>query len=175
MIKEYLEWLSKPKNESVGGFAIDSFPETNKKKILRVPYPENIVSENYNPDENRIMIDLDKTIHKYSKGWQDGTLYDEPFEGVKEIIDQLKLEGYQVIILTTRLSETANGKEEVIKQKQMIEDWLKEYGIKVDGITAEKLPALLYIDDRGFMFEGEWNIDLLSKIKKELFKRSEQI
>ena len=36
----------------------------------------------------------------------------------------------------------------------MIEDWLKEHDIEVDGMTAEKLPAEIYIDDRAFKFDN---------------------
>jgi hypothetical protein len=29
-------------------------------------------------------MDFDGVIHKYSKGWLDGSIYDEPMEGAKE-------------------------------------------------------------------------------------------
>ena len=67
-------------------FAIDSFPKPKKRHILRTIYPEN-------KDERikkRAMIDLDGTIHKYSKGYADGSIYDDPFEGAKEVIDFFK-------------------------------------------------------------------------------------
>lgn len=49
-----------------------------------------------------IAIDFDGVIHKYSKGWQDGSIYDEPMEGAFEAIDKLMNDGYTVFILSTR-------------------------------------------------------------------------
>ena len=102
------------------------------------------------------------------KGWKDGTVYDEPISGAKQFIDQLKNDAFEVIIFTARLSEIAHGKEGVKKQKQMIEDWLKKYGIEVDGITAEKIPATAYIDDLAIEFDGVWNSELLDRIKSRV-------
>jgi hypothetical protein len=169
MLKKYLKWLSEDnETESVGGFAIDSFPNKANKKPLPVVYPENIVGENYNPDVERIMIDFDRTIHKYSEGWKDGSIYDEPFDGVKEVIKILRENGYEIVIFTCRLSETANGKENVEKQKILIKDWLKKYEIEVDGMTAEKLPALAYIDDSALYFDGQWNKEFVNQIKNRI-------
>ena len=177
ILEKYLETLNK---EDVGGFAIDSFPNPAHNKPLEVGYPgsddednelkESIVFNDYDIDGKRIMIDFDQTIHKYSVGWIDDIIYDEPIGGAKEVIKQLRSDGHQVIIFTSRLSETANGKEGAIKQKGMIESWLKKYGIEVDGITAEKLPAEVYIDDRGLHFNGQWDKELYQEIKLRLEK-----
>ena len=168
MLKQYLEWLNHEDEEleAVGGFAIDSFPTKASKKPLTVVYPESVDLDNVNA--KRIMIDFDGTIHKYSKGWKDGTVYDEPISGAKQFIDQLKDDGFEVIIFTARLSEITHGKEGVKKQKQMIKNWLKKYGIKIDGITAEKIPATAYIDDLAIEFDGVWNSELLDRIKSRV-------
>jgi hypothetical protein len=55
----------------------------------------------------------------------------------------------------------------VNEQKEMIEMWLKKYGIEVDGVTAEKIPATAYIDDLAIEFDG-WNHELISKIKSRV-------
>ena len=43
----------------------------------------NIQSQENN---NQIAIDFDGVIHKSSKGFFDGTVYDKPMEGVKEAL-----------------------------------------------------------------------------------------
>jgi len=132
-----------------------------------------------------IAIDFDGVIHKYSKGWHDGTCYDDEVRGVFEAIEKL-MGKYSVFILSTR-------------SPRQIKKWLKEhcyesdyvyYGMgddpdnfrwpkfnftieiipfwvkfwnkkKVLGITQRKLPAMVYVDDRAMRFNGDWN-DILS-------------
>ena len=163
MLDKYLKSLSEDiENEDACGFAIDSFPTKANKRPLPVPYPNESVDldTGFDIDAKRILMDFDQTIHKYSSGWVNGIIYDDPIPGSKQVIDQFRNDGYQVIIFTCRLSETTHGKDGVIKQRKMIEDWLKEHSIEVDGMTAEKLPAEIYIDDRAYCF------DLWSKYKQ---------
>jgi len=169
-LKQYLYRLFEEEElESVGGFAIDSFPtKASKKSLIGVAYPDRIVSESSDIETKRIMIDFDGTIHKYSEGWKDGSIYDEPFDNVKEVIDDLRSNDFEVIILTTRVSVSANGEDEVKNQRVMMDDWLNKFQIEVDGITSEKLPALLYVDDKACHFEGKWDSSFLSKIKKRV-------
>lgn len=94
--------------------------------------------------EMTLAIDFDGVIHKYSKKWHDGTIYDEPVEGVKEALGKLKKAGYRVIIFTARLDRAAI-------QYWMIENGM-EKGAYWDEITNMKIPARVYIDDRGLRF-----------------------
>jgi len=55
-----------------------------------------------------IAFDFDGVIHKYSKGWQDGSVYDPVLDGWVETVQQLHQEGYNVIILTTRPKRQVN-------------------------------------------------------------------
>ncbi len=50
-----------------------------------------------------IAVDFDGVIHLYSKGWQDGEIYDEP---VEDSFDSLRflMEKYAVFIFTSRPS-----------------------------------------------------------------------
>ena len=95
--------------------------------------------------KKRIVFDFDGVIHKYSKGWQDGSIYDEPVEGIREVIDYLR-QKYEVVIVSTR-SKELNSREEMLK-------WLNKYNIIVDQILVSKPPAMIYIDDRGYKFDG---------------------
>lgn len=98
-----------------------------------------------------IMIDFDGVIHLYSKGWAGGVIYDPPVEGAKEALTTLKNLGFRLVILTAR---------QLPKSREAIEGWLKQYDIPYDDITNIKGPAVIYIDDRGFRFEGPWTKNL---------------
>ena len=93
-----------------------------------------------------IVFDFDGVIHKYSKGWQDGTIYDEPVPGIRELIEELRKD-YKVVIVSSRIKNQ--------KQFQEMFKWLQKYSIKVDDITHEKVPALVYVDDRTILFNGK--------------------
>lgn len=55
-----------------------------------------------------ICVDFDGVIHRYSKGWQDGAIYDPPMKGAKEELKRLVSKDYKVIIVTTRLNPEVN-------------------------------------------------------------------
>ena len=52
-----------------------------------------------------IAVDLDGVIHRYAKGWHDGSIYDEPIDGAFEALREL-MKKYAVFILTTREAES---------------------------------------------------------------------
>ena len=103
-----------------------------------------------------LAVDFDGVIHKYSKGWVDGTIYDEPMSGALEIMGELTKQGFGIIIHTTRLNPEAHSLVEVEQQVQMINKWLKENGFEkgkhYQAITALKPKASFYIDDRAIKF-----------------------
>jgi len=160
MINKYLKWLNEHDevDESGFDFAIDSV-HTGK-----LPSKKVIVGEDFNIDADRILIDFDQVIHKYSVGWLEGIIYDEPIPGAKEAIDKFRKDGYEIIIFTSRLIEEAHGEEGTKNQIKMINEWLEKHDIKVDGLTCHKLPAQIYIDDRGLRFEGVWNDEFYKKV-----------
>jgi hypothetical protein len=160
-LNKYLESIQ---DESVGGFAIDSFgPTTKKRDILRTVYPEqeNIIER---PHRKRIMVDFDGVISTYKHGWNDGKLADPPQPGVRESLSELKDKGLEVVIFTTRASKQSNTKpsaDELIKE---LEQYLEYYNIPYDFITAEKLSAIAYIDDKAVRFTN-W-LDVMDKIRQ---------
>lgn len=103
-----------------------------------------------------VAVDFDGVIHAYSKGWQDGTIYDPPLPGALDGLRSL-MERYAVFIHTTR-------------EPMQVARWLHEHGFdctpdpgglefwnEVGGpllITQRKLPAIAYIDDRAIRFES---------------------
>lgn len=99
-----------------------------------------------------ISVDFDGVVHAYSKGWHDGTIYDDALPGALEGLRTL-MEQDSVFILTTRdISQVAS--------------WFLERGFSVrvgyDGpfwndrnvllITNRKLAATAYLDDRAVRF-----------------------
>ena len=53
---------------------------------------------------NTIAIDFDGVIHKNSKGYHDGSIYDEPLEGTKEALKYLS-EKYKLVIFTCKATK----------------------------------------------------------------------
>lgn len=104
-----------------------------------------------------IVFDFDGVIHSYISGWQGCDITcDPPVKGIKESIDAIREEGYEVVIVSTRCATD--------KGFDAIESYLEEYDITVDKICSTKPPALVYIDDRAITFTGDAS-NLLEKIK----------
>ena len=127
-----------------------------------------------------IAIDFDGVIHKYSKGWKDGSIYDEPFDNVFKIIKKIMDLDYSVFVFSTRSPKQIKRwlkaylvTEEMISYGFCNETYYKYYPYGFDckiipfwkkfwdkpnvlGITQRKLPAVIYIDDRALKFDGDW-------------------
>ena len=103
-----------------------------------------------------IVFDFDGVIHKYSKGWQDGSIYDEPVPGIKEVINELHKD-YDIYVVTTRARD--------LGQQTAVENYLKDHGIEYDCVTSIKVPADVYIDDRAICFDPENVSNLVKQVK----------
>lgn len=102
-----------------------------------------------NRTQKRLLIDLDGVLHKYSRGYEDGTLYDLPVDGAVDALKKLVNVGYTYVVFTTRMTVTDDPE----KQRADIDFWLFEHGFpKPEAITGNKMPALAYIDDRAVRF-----------------------
>ena len=101
-----------------------------------------------------IALDFDGVIHKYSKGFHDGSCYDEPNEGAEEIIKKL-LKQYNVFICSVRDVHQIQDwmtKHMDITTQIITEDSMFWTTPNVIGITNRKLAALAYVDDKGIRF-----------------------
>lgn len=87
-----------------------------------------------------LAIDFDGVLHAYTKGWQDGSIYDGPTEGASEMMKHLQRAGFTLVVLTTRTDHDA------------VKLWLIKHDIPFDDVTNIKVPAIAYIDDRAIRF-----------------------
>lgn len=107
-----------------------------------------------------VVFDFDGVIHSYKSGWKGiDIIPDKPTEGIKDVIEKLRKNNYEVVIVSTRTSEE--------KGKQAIEKWLEQNEIVVDRLCKEKPPALVYVDDRAICFDGNCDklVDRISSFK----------
>ena len=111
------------------------------------------IREHSYPDEQiNIGIDFDGVIHKNSKGYYDGTIYDEPIEGSHAALEKLAKE-HTIIIYSCKAKPDRgliNGKTGT----ELIWEWLKKHDMAqfVSKVTAEKPRARYYIDDKAIRF-----------------------
>lgn len=105
-----------------------------------------------------ILIDFDGTIVPFV-GLFD---YPEPFTGVSDFTHMLKDNGYTVGIFTSRLNPAWLKTVEQTQAQHIyyITKYCTKNNIAFDFITADKVPAQAYIDDKAFRFEGSW-IDIV--------------
>lgn len=126
------------------------------KKIMEVE--EERFNINLNPGQ-AVAFDFDGVIHKYSEGWKDGKIYDTYNPDVIDLMSVLMKLNIPVFILSTR------------KPHQILA-WWQQQGFDIEaaiiapsqtfwtncnivGVTKTKLPAQLYIDDRGYKYTGQ--------------------
>lgn len=133
-------------------------------------------------DTRTIAVDFDGVIHRYSRGWQDGSIYDGPNPGAIAGLRAL-MGHYAVFVHTSR-------------DPYPVAQWLDRYDIpafvemETDGerhkfwndrdkilVTNRKLPAWRYVDDRALLFTswGQTLRDLLpDEVRAVLTERAEK-
>ena len=125
------------------------------EELARLNWKGDKIRANSYPDElTNIGVDFDGVIHKNSKGFYDGTIYDEPIEGSYEALEELSKK-YTVIIFTAKAKPDrglVNGKTGT----ELVWEWLKKYDMAkfVSKVTSEKPRAVAYIDDKAVEFRN---------------------
>lgn len=94
-----------------------------------------------------LCLDFDGVLHRYSRGYQDGSVYDIPTPGAQEFV-KTTLDTFDIVVYSAR-ARTDAGKSEM-------RGWLTTHGFPLLPITCEKPPAFLTIDDRAITFDGKW-------------------
>ena len=113
---------------------------------------EKIREHSFQDETYQIGIDFDGVIHRNSKGFFDGTVYDVPVEGVYEALQSIS-KNYTIIVYSAK----ARKDRMLIKNKtgvELIWEWLKKYKLDkfVTDVTSEKPRAVCYIDDKALRF-----------------------
>lgn len=97
-----------------------------------------------------IAFDFDGVLAQYD-GWKGYQHLGKPIEGMREVLQQLKSDGWKILIYTTR------GNAEIA-------EWCKKYYMPVDYINMNpeiqgknpgKPIASIYVDDRAIRFTGD--------------------
>lgn len=101
-----------------------------------------------------LAVDFDGVIHKNSKGYHDGTIYDDPVDGAIESIKELS-NHYEIVIYSFK-GHPDRPKIDGKDGNDLVWEWLEEYGIRdcVKDVVWGKPNAVVYIDDKGYRFEN---------------------
>lgn len=94
-----------------------------------------------------VAVDFDGVIHSYTSPWEGADVIPDP--PVKGSIEWLcEISNHFVVVIHTTRGETRKGREAVAQ-------YLQDNGfMRPVKITNEKIPALVYVDDRGYRFDG---------------------
>jgi histidinol phosphatase-like enzyme len=106
-------------------------------------------------NSKNIAIDFDGVIHKCSRGYFDGTVYDDPIDGSLDSLRKIKNMGYNIVIFSCK-SRSDRPKVNGIDGTQMIWEWLAKHGVDhlVSDVVSEKPRAAIFIDDKGYRFQN---------------------
>ena len=111
-----------------------------------------------------IVFDFDGVIHKGYKGWKDGCIYGEIDSKLIDYIQEL-LKDYYVVVSSNRPAEQIVDfmnnvfvnplKWEIFKKDMQGNMYWNKDGVV--GVTNEKAVGILYVDDRGYRWDGNLN------------------
>lgn len=106
----------------------------------------------------RLCIDIDGTLCEIR---QENQTYAEvqPLPGAVEKLRTLRQAGHYIILATARHMKTcdANVGMVIARQGKILLQWLEDHQIEYDEIWFGKPNADIYIDDRGYRFNGNWH------------------
>ena len=123
--------------------------------------PSEVIEAGHPPVAKGIVcVDFDGTIFPFG----DMRISGDPIPGAAEAVRSLKAEGYTIVIFTSRLSkawhdhEGWDHEEALNEQISLVHEALVENDIPYDRMTAEKIPAVAYFDDKAWRAAGEYGL-----------------
>ena len=129
--------------------------KNSPKELEKLNWKGGKIRKHSYPDEQiNISIDFDGVIHKCSKGYYDGTIYDDPVDGSYEALEAISKK-YTIIVNTCKAKPDrglVNGKTGT----ELVWGWLEKHDMSkfVSKVTSEKPRAVAYIDDKGIRFNN---------------------
>jgi len=110
-----------------------------------------------------LCVDFDGVVHGYSRGWQNGEIYDPPVPGFKEWADKAR-QHFNLVIYSSRSWEDSG--------REAMRAWMTARGIDASWFefAAQKPPAFMTIDDRAVCFRGDWSAAELTPEALRAFK-----
>jgi hypothetical protein len=110
---------------------------------------EHLESLGFDDKTRTICIDFDGVIHSYLSGWRgEAVIPDPPIHRTAEAIVRLR-KHFRVVVHSARCCSHEG--------RQAIREWLELHNIEVDDVCEHKPPAMVYLDDRGVPFTGDWD------------------
>jgi len=123
--------------------------EAIDRMLQTAPAPvELLAKQGVTHRRSTVCLDFDGVLHAYTSGWRGiATIADEPVHGAARAVAKLR-ERYRVVVHSARC-RTEEG-------RTAISHWLARHSIEVDEVCEHKPPAIVYLDDRGVRFTGDW-------------------
>ena len=109
-----------------------------------------------------VALDFDGVIHRYSKGWNGGDIYDPPMDGSIEAVKTIMAKESVFVFTARAIQPVCVALEEwglrcIADNTTTPRRFWNKRGILL--VTNRKLPARLYLDDRAVPFSpfGGWD------------------
>ena len=79
----------------------------------------------------------------------------DPLGDVRDVLRRFRAKGCRIVISSARLDPGLWG-DQLHFRVDEIRRWLDEHGIPFDDVVVHKPSADIYVDDKGFRFDGDW-------------------
>lgn len=111
-----------------------------------------------------LAIDFDGTLVDFSGGWKGVDVCGEPLPHAVETLKKFREANFKIIIYSCRTNTGLNPSMSIVRLHNEFKAHLDRLGFVYDEIFVGtgKPIAHVYIDDRGFYFNGDWNAVYMS-------------